>query len=172
MEPIPSCEGYFADERGDIYCTLPHRGIKPSQPRRIRGNDNGTGYLIVNVLGKTRLVHRLVLEAFSGVCPTGLEARHLNGDRKDNRLCNLAWGTREENIEDKKRHAECLRDLRDEDRQFVVVWYAAGNSLRRIASVIGKEPKHIRHLVKGIRQERVWLPEWKVGESLRETCIH
>lgn len=49
-------------------------------------------------------VHRLVLEAFVGPCPTEMEARHLNGDRMDNRLENLRWGTKSENAYDKIRH--------------------------------------------------------------------
>jgi hypothetical protein len=43
------------------------------------------------------LVHRLVLEAFNGPCPNGLEAAHLNGNRSDNALSNLIWATRKEN---------------------------------------------------------------------------
>lgn len=43
-------------------------------------------------------VHRLVLEAFVGPCPDGMEAMHLNNVRDDNRLSNLAWGTRRENV--------------------------------------------------------------------------
>lgn len=45
-----------------------------------------------------RTVHRLVLEAFSGPCPPGLEASHLNEDSTDNRASNLAWETRAENM--------------------------------------------------------------------------
>ena len=52
--------------------------------------------------------HRLVLEAFRGPCPEGMECRHLNGDPLDNRLDNLAWGTREENELDKA-HKRVLR---------------------------------------------------------------
>jgi HNH endonuclease len=33
-----------------------------------------------------------------------MECRHLNGDRADNRLGNLRWGTRMENIADQVRH--------------------------------------------------------------------
>lgn len=49
-------------------------------------------------------VHRLVLEAFAGQKPDGLEARHLNGDRQDNRSKNLVWGTRSDNNIDRVRH--------------------------------------------------------------------
>ena len=54
--------------------------------------------------GKARFVHRLVLEAFVGPCPDGMESRHLNGNQSDNCLTNLAWGTRHENSQDKKDH--------------------------------------------------------------------
>jgi len=43
-------------------------------------------------------VHRLVLEAFVEPCQDGLEANHKNFDRSDNRVENLEWVTRSENI--------------------------------------------------------------------------
>jgi hypothetical protein len=50
-------------------------------------------------------VHHLVLKAFAGPCPPGLECRHLNGDKSDNRWPeNLEWGTAEENSKDRARH--------------------------------------------------------------------
>lgn len=51
-----------------------------------------------------RTVHRLVLETFVGRRPAGKETRHKNGDSLDNRLRNLAWGTKSENDVDKIRH--------------------------------------------------------------------
>jgi hypothetical protein len=58
------------------------------------------------VLGKKtrRYVHDLVLRAFIGPPPVGCECRHLNGNPADNRLVNLAWGTRGRNVQDKKWH--------------------------------------------------------------------
>lgn len=58
------------------------------------------GYL--RVLG--RFVHRLVLEAFIGPCPSGMECRHLDGNPSNNRLENLLWGTPLENANDRRRH--------------------------------------------------------------------
>ena len=49
-------------------------------------------------------IHRAVLVAFRGPPPEDCEARHLNGDRSDNRLENLVWGTRSENTQDKWAH--------------------------------------------------------------------
>ncbi len=62
------------------------------------------GYPQVGIDKKRIHVHRLVLEAFVGPCPEGMECRHLDGDRTNNRLENLAWGTRKENTADSMRH--------------------------------------------------------------------
>ena len=45
-------------------------------------------------------VHRLVMLSFVGECPENMEVRHLNSDPTDNRLCNLAYGTKTENVID------------------------------------------------------------------------
>lgn len=53
----------------------------------------------------TRLVYRLVLEAFVGPCPPGHEARHYpDNDRSNNRLSNLSWSTHLVNANDMVRH--------------------------------------------------------------------
>ena len=54
-------------------------------------------------------VHTLVLETFVGPCPAGMECRHLDGVKTNNRLENLVWGTRQENEADKERHGRVLR---------------------------------------------------------------
>lgn len=46
-------------------------------------------------------VHRLVLEAFVGPCPDGMEACHGNDVPGDNRLENLRWDTKRANHADK-----------------------------------------------------------------------
>jgi len=49
-----------------------------------------------------QLVHRLVLEAFVGPCPDGMEACHLDSDKTNNRVSNLRWDTHLENMRDLK----------------------------------------------------------------------
>lgn len=49
-------------------------------------------------------VHHLVLLAFVGPCPPGMEGRHKNNLRDDNRADNLLWSTHVDNVADKKAH--------------------------------------------------------------------
>lgn len=58
----------------------------------------------INGVKKGHLLHRLVLEAFVGPCPEGMECRHYpDRDVTNNCVWNLRWGTRQENAEDKIR---------------------------------------------------------------------
>lgn len=57
-----------------------------------------------NGINKRFGIHRLVLEAFVGPCPPGMECRHLDGNPKNNRVDNLKWGTRSENMQDSIKH--------------------------------------------------------------------
>lgn len=66
---------------------------------------NRFGYPTVGISGGgTHRVHRLVLLAFVGAAPEGMEVRHLNGDQMDNRLENLCYGTKLENARDRHAH--------------------------------------------------------------------
>jgi hypothetical protein len=66
------------------------------------------GHLHVNLKTQQRkrsvAVHALVLEAFVGKRPEGQECLHGDGDPSNNKLENLRWGTRTENILDMVRH--------------------------------------------------------------------
>jgi hypothetical protein len=59
-----------------------------------------------------KYVHLAMLEAFVGRCPNGMECRHLNGNPRDNRLSNLAWGTHAQNTGDSIRHGTFRRGER------------------------------------------------------------
>jgi hypothetical protein len=67
-----------------------------------------SGYPEVNLCRDGKVTHfqahYLVVLAFHGERPSGMECRHLNGDRSDNRAANLAWGTSSENNRDRVRH--------------------------------------------------------------------
>lgn len=54
-------------------------------------------------------VHRLVMEAFVGPLPPGMQTRHGPGGWRDNRLVNLCYGTPAENQRDRERDGTDLR---------------------------------------------------------------
>jgi hypothetical protein len=64
------------------------------------------GYIILNVDGKDTRAHRLAWFLYYGDWPT-LDIDHINGDRSDNRICNLRQVTRQVNLQNLKR---CHRD--------------------------------------------------------------
>lgn len=51
-----------------------------------------------------RYIHRLVLEAFVGPCPDGMEACHNDGNPTHNHISNLRWDTHKNNLADCVRH--------------------------------------------------------------------
>lgn len=55
---------------------------------------------------KSAAVHRMVLEAFVGPCPDGMQGCHWNGEPADNRVENLRWDTPRSNMADKLRHGQ------------------------------------------------------------------
>lgn len=61
------------------------------------------GYLCVSIAGRPVRVHLLVLEAFHGPRPEGLEGCHGPKGQKVNTEGNLRWDSRRENERDKRR---------------------------------------------------------------------
>lgn len=100
---IPGHHGYEVSDLGRV------RSYKrPGGPAYIGGGLNGNGYASVHLhngrKGLSFGIHQLVMLAFVGPRPEGQEVRHLNGDPTDPRLVNLAYGTRQENMDDREMH--------------------------------------------------------------------
>lgn len=65
-----------------------------------------------NKKSRTHTVHPLVLTAFVGPRPDGLQGCHNNGEATDNRLKNLRWDTRAANFADMARHGSRIGVVR------------------------------------------------------------
>lgn len=100
--PVPGYEGlYEVSDEGRVRSSR-RRGNLLSPKVTDRGHLTVT--LSRGGMRSIRRVHRMVLEAFVGPCPDGLEGCHGNGVPNDNRLANLRWDTRSNNSLDAVMH--------------------------------------------------------------------
>ena len=104
----------------------------------------------------TRLIHRLVLEAFVGACPDGMEACHNDGVKANNRLKNLRWDTPASNYADRDQHGMTARG--DKHGNIVLceldVWLIrnCNGSQQQLADFLGVSQVHVGR----IRRAESW----------------
>jgi hypothetical protein len=168
--PVPGYEGFYeVSDRGRIKSlarvvrrkngvtlSIPERILKPVAFR--------TGHLLVSLARdgeyKQRPVHRLVLQAFVGPCPDGLEACHGDGDPANNRLKNLRWDTRASNIADRLDHGAHQLGERNPQAKLteadVLAIRADPRPQRKIAADYGVN-RTVVSRIKG-RKRWAWLP--------------
>lgn len=96
FRPIPRFPKYLATSQGRIFSTKSNRFLNLYKTM--------DGHWQVEIKGKSRLVHRLILEAFIGQCPKGQECCHSDGNGFNNKLNNLRWDTHSSNVRDAVKH--------------------------------------------------------------------
>lgn len=124
-----------------------HRGGKRLMKGRPRAlGDNGNGYLFVPLTkegrSKNTYVHRLVAEAFL-IKSDKQFVNHINGDKTDNRVDNLEWCTRRENMSHakenglmnygEKHHNTRLTNI--QAGEIRAMWHICGFSMSKIAEI-------------------------------------
>jgi len=101
--------GYRVGTDGSVWSQVYSAGVgkrRFGEWRLLKPTPQYRGHLMVCIGRRNRrLVHRLVLEAFVGPCPPGMECRHFpDRDPSNNQLVNLQWGTPAENYADSVVH--------------------------------------------------------------------
>ena len=91
---------YMISPTGDIFSLKRIRWLCPYK--------DSHGYFQVSLFKDKKrtdkLVHHLVLEMYGQPRRKGQVTRHLNGNKTDNRIENLQWGTYQENSNDMGKH--------------------------------------------------------------------
>jgi hypothetical protein len=165
----PGISEFYVSDMGDVFTTRkPTPTSKESEefvedgtylrrPHVSRGN----GYCYVAIgraIGRNCIqVHRLVLEAFVGPCPEGMEACHWpESIRSNNRLSNLRWDTRPANkidmINDKMSTFGAKNPqakMTDEHVKKAIILRAAGKTLKQIAEEFGVTRSAVSRAIHG-----------------------
>jgi len=142
--------------------------VNPFKPNRpvpyfMKALPSPSGYLRVHLSGNkthsTLPVHALVLKAFVGPRAKGAVCRHLDGDKTNNNLGNLAWGTIFDNASDKVRHGKDPKGERNPraklteaqvlDIRQKAPFFKHGDQ-SKIARMLGVSPHTINQVVHGI----------------------
>jgi hypothetical protein len=158
VRQIPGYPEYAATNDGRII------KVKKNGLKFITIRDNGTGYRIAAVKdanGKSRYrkVHRLMALAFIGPQPSPKhEVCHINGKRDDNRIENLKWDTRKNNILDRKKYNPGYErydklKLNEDMAREIKNKLAAGQTGLSIAQEYGISTFHVSNIKNG----RVWI---------------
>jgi hypothetical protein len=104
-KPIPGYEGLY--EVSD--CGLVRRFIGGRyKNRKLTIGSNGYLHLVLSKknVKTTFSVHVLVLAAFVGPCPEDKECCHRDGDKLNNEVSNLYYGTKSQNWDDRRNHPQ------------------------------------------------------------------
>ncbi len=148
---IPGFEDYEISRTGAVrvsarMCAGPYGRLQRRAGCVLKERFDANGYRRVTVNHAGRRchfpLHRLLLTVFVSPPPTPQhEARHLNGDKADNRIENLAWGTKKDNAADRDRHGRTARGTRIPHARLtdseVLSIRAAGGSQREIGRRFG-----------------------------------
>jgi hypothetical protein len=165
---LPGYPGYRIGSDGSVWSCWT-TGCKPKMTsvwRKLKTPNDNHGRPQVNVrsvcpetgqrASRHVHVHTLVLEAFVGPCPPGLECCHEDGVRTNNTLRNLRWDTRPANRQDSIRHGTFLRGsmspvakLTEEDIPAIRFLRRLGWTYPEIAAVFGVAEGTIASVLRG-----------------------
>lgn len=161
MTPVPGAPGYYATPDGRVLSTWvcgqagrPHA----REPKALTLLPIGNGYLSVsmkiNGVNAKRYLHAVIALTFIGPRPAGEQVRHLDGNKHNNCVANLAYGTARDNTDDSLRlgliptgerngQAKLTAELVGQIRQLA----GAGATHRAISERFGVTPSNVSMIV-------------------------
>lgn len=89
LKQIKGFPNYLVDNFGNVYNGLTNKKLKPFT--------NNKGYLMLDLQGKKKTIHRLVAIAFIENKNNKSQVNHIDGNKKNNNANNLEWVTAFEN---------------------------------------------------------------------------
>lgn len=111
---VPGWVSYRVGDDGSVWSCHKNKHGPPAPWRMLKATADKHGYLYVDLKSKghreRKYIHTLVLEVFVGPRPEKADGCHdPDPTPTNNRLNNLKWGTRLENVRDAIRHGRWMR---------------------------------------------------------------
>lgn len=171
---VPGFPGYRVGDDGSVWSRLVDAwnqkgkgavaGRMREEWRRLKATrSKSRKYLSVELRldgrGFTRAVHVLVLLAFRGPRPLGKMARHLDDDRDNNALSNLAWGTIDDNAKDAIRNGRIGRGEQASQAKLTAELVIEARKLKREGwtwAAIGRQVGVSRNAARLAVQGKTW----------------
>ena len=157
---IPGFHGYRARSDGSIWS---HRHSRFTQWRRLKPHINKDGHACYRLYdgsgnGIWKFGHQLVLMAFVGPCPAGMEGCHGDGNPANNQLSNLRWDTKKSNAEDCIRHGKRPRGeehgrakIVESQIKDIVGMIKCGHSYAEVGRTYNISPIQVRRIYLGLQ---------------------
>ena len=162
--PIPDFAGYEVSSLGNVRCWRPlnRNSRPPAHPRKVSPVACSRGYQFVSLsvdgVIRKRSVHTLVCSAFRGPRPAGMDVAHDDGCPSNNKVENLSYKTKVENMADRDRHGRTRRaqnsPLAKISDGAAAAIFSAPNI--RVATEIAIYHGAGRATAKSIRQRKQW----------------
>lgn len=168
---IPGYEGeYQVSDQGRVRSlgryvrTVSRHGTEAERYARgqvLKLQKHSAGYAHVRLSSATLTVHTLVLAAFKGPCPKGMEIAHNNGRKKCNKLFNLRYDFHKNNLKDMILHKTIQRGIKNPSvkltrEQVKQIRTAREITQRELSGMFGVSQSHISRLV--TRKQWSYLP--------------
>lgn len=151
--PVLGYPGYEASDRGHV------RNARTLRSLLWQPSDSGYWRVKVTVRGRQRdlRVHVAVLLAFVGRRPSPRhQGAHADGDKRNNRLSNLAWKTPRANAKDKRLHGTHPREFTGYDDPELAlaakILVLLGLSYSKAARELGMHRHSVSRIVRGLRR--------------------
>ena len=148
---IPGYPDYDVSDEGQV------RSRRRKSVKILKSRPHVAGYALVRLYDadgeyKDHSVHSLVMLAFKGVCPEGQCIRHLNSDPTDNSLSNLAYGSLEENQQDRLEAGTYGMKLTARHVRIIRGLHKIGFKTNRLAQIFGVN----RNCIYRVTRRQTW----------------
>lgn len=158
---IENYEGLYQISNCGRVCRV--KGYRCKKQRILKHGCNNRGYKYVNLWKnnqyKTYTIHTLVLKTFIGYKPEGKQCRHLDGNKHNNKIINLRWGTNSENQLDRATHGTTNRGeqsynakLTNVEIHYIRYLIVSGITQSQIAKQFHVNP----HTISDIKTGKTW----------------